>query len=93
LVRGFLGVRPATVKAHLSEIVDQVETEYDRVVLTRNGRAAAIIMSPDDLGTLEETLGLLSNPEALEQIQEARRDLDAGAYLTADELRKRFPAE
>jgi prevent-host-death family protein len=46
----------ANVKAHLSEIVDQVESAHDRVVLTRNGRAAAVILSPDDLEALEETL-------------------------------------
>ena len=33
----------AEIKAHLSEIVDRVEHEHDRVVLTRNGRAAAVI--------------------------------------------------
>jgi antitoxin YefM len=82
----------ATVKAHLSEIVGQVEAEHDRVILTRNGRAAAIIMSPDDLEALEETLDLLSKPKALEEIQTARRELEAGAYLTPAELRARFPA-
>ena len=41
----------AEIKAHLSEIVDRVEREHDRVVLTRNGRPAAVIMSPADLGT------------------------------------------
>ncbi len=82
----------ASVKAHLSEIVDGVESEHDRVILTRNGRAAAIIMSPDDLEALEETLDLLSSPGALEEIQTARDKLDGGSYLTAAELRARFLA-
>ena len=80
----------ANVKAHLSEIVDKVETEHDRVILTRNGRPAAIIMSPDDLEALEETLELLSRPGATEEIQKARKELDAGEFLTADDLRARF---
>jgi antitoxin YefM len=80
----------ASVKAHLSEIVDGVEAEHDRVILTRNGKAAAVIMSPDDLEALEETLDLLSNPAALEEIQAARKELDGGSYLTAAELRARF---
>ncbi len=82
----------ARVKAHLSEIIDQVEAEHDRVILTRNGRAAAIIMSPDDLETLEETLDLLSSPNALQEIQTARQELETGAYLTSAELRARFLA-
>ena len=80
----------ANVKAHLSEIVDQVESAHDRVILTRNGRPAAVILSPDDLEALEETLDLLARPEALEAIRKAREELDAGRFLTAAELRERF---
>jgi len=80
----------ANVKAHLSEIVDQVESRHDRVVLTRNGRPAAVILSPDDLEALEETLDLLSRPGAMEEIQRAREELEAGEFLTAADLRARF---
>ena len=80
----------ANVKAHLSEIVDRVESAHDRVILTRNGRPAAVILSPDDLEALEETLDLLSHPEALEEIRKAREELDAGKFLTGAELRARF---
>jgi prevent-host-death family protein len=80
----------ARVKAHLSEIVDGVVNEHDRVILTRNGEAAAVIMSPEDLEALEETLDLLSSPGALEDIQAARRELDAGEYLSAAQLRARY---
>jgi antitoxin YefM len=79
----------ANVKAHLSRLVDQVESQHDRVILTRNGRPAAIIMSPDDLEALEETLDLVSRPGALEEIQKARDELDAGEFVTAAELRAR----
>jgi prevent-host-death family protein len=37
------------VKARLSELVDRVQAEDDRIVVTRNGRPAAVLMSPDDL--------------------------------------------
>ena len=80
----------ANVKAHLSELVDQVEAEHDRVILTRNGRPAAVIISPDDLEALEETLDLLSRPGAVEEIRKAREELAAGEFLTAVDLRARF---
>ena len=80
----------ATIKAHLSEIVDGVESQHDRVILTRNGRAAAVILHPDDLESLEETLDLLSDPRALEEIRQAGKDIEAGNYLTAAEIRARF---
>ena len=80
----------AEIKAHLSEIVDRVEHEHDRVVLTRNGRAAAVIMSPEDLEALEDTLELLSDPTALEEIARARQDVARGKIATAEELRAKY---
>ena len=70
------------VRDHFSEVVDRVEHHHDRVTVTRNGRPAAVILSPDDLAQLEETLEILSDPEALADIREA----DA-AYRADDVVR------
>lgn len=59
------------VRDHFSDVVDRVQREHDRVTVTRNGKAAAVILSPDDLEQLEETLAVLSDPEALADIREA----------------------
>ena len=82
----------AEIKAHLSEIVDRVEREHERVVLTRNGRPAAIIMSPADLEALEDTLDLLSDPEAMREIAEAREDVREGRSFSAEQLRAKYLA-
>lgn len=65
-------------KAHLSELVDRVEDQHDRVVVTRNGKPAAVLISPEDLESLEETLAILSDPVAMERIRESERVLAAG---------------
>jgi len=80
----------ANVKARLSEMIDRVESAHDRVIVTRNGRPAAVILSPEDLEALEETLDLLSRPGALDEIETARKELDTGKFLTAADLRARF---
>lgn len=80
----------AEIKARLSEIVDRVEREHQRIVLTRNGRPAAVIMSPADLEALEDTLDLLSNPQAMKEIKIARDDVAKGRVLSADELRAKY---
>ena len=80
----------AEIKKHLSQIVDRVEHHHERVVLTRRGRPAAVLVSPDDLESLEETLDILSQPGALDEIREAQRSIDAGDYLTGDEIRARY---
>lgn len=80
----------AHIKAHLSEIVDRVEHEHDRVVLTRNGRPAAVLVSPEDLDALEETLDLLSDPRALAEIEQARREIADGQVVGAEALRAKY---
>jgi prevent-host-death family protein len=80
----------AEIKAHLSEIVDRVEREHERVVLTRHGRPAAVIMSPDDLAALEDTLDLLSDPAALAEIRVARDEVASGRFVTVEELRAKY---
>ena len=70
------------VRDHFSDVVDRVECEHERITVTRNGKAAAVILSPDDLAELEETLSVLSDPEALADIREADR-----AYREGDVVR------
>jgi len=60
-----------SVRDHLSEVIDRVERQHERVVVTRNGRAAAVLISPEDLAQLEETIDVLSDPAALADIREA----------------------
>jgi antitoxin YefM len=68
----------SSVKAHLSELVDRVEDQHDRVVVTRNGKPAAVLVSPEDLESLEETLAILSDPVAMEQVHESEQAIAAG---------------
>jgi antitoxin YefM len=66
------------VKAHLSEVADRVEREHDRILVTRNGRPSFVLLSPDDLASLEETLDILQDDELLESLRISRRQAAAG---------------
>jgi antitoxin YefM len=80
----------AEIKARLSEIVDRIEREHERIVLTRNGRPAAVIMSPADLAALEDTLELLSDPRAVDEIRAARDEIAKGKSVSAEQLRAKY---
>ncbi len=76
------------VKNRLSEVVDQVEREHDRVVITRHGKAAAVVISTDDLESLEETLKVVSRPKLVDQVRDSLAELAAGEaeVLSKDEI-------
>jgi len=60
-----------TVKDRFSEYVDRVEHEHERVIVTRNGRPAIVLISTEDLQRLEETIDVLSDADAVAGIRDA----------------------
>ena len=73
------------VRDHLSEYVDRAEREHERVVVTRNGRPAAVLIGYDDLAALEETLAILSDPETMIGIREGREEIARGEVVSGVE--------
>ncbi len=78
------------VRDHLSEVVDRVEHQHERVTITRNGREAAVLISPHDLAGLEETLSVLSDPAALAEIREADAAYERGDVVRGVEAVRRL---
>jgi prevent-host-death family protein len=74
------------VKAKLSEVVEEIATTHERVTVTRNGRPVAVLVSTDDLETIEETIAILSDPQAMRQIEAGRAAIAAGDVATKDEI-------
>ena len=83
----------ANVKSRFSEMVDRVEHTHDRIIVTRNGRPAAVLISPEELESLEDTLEILSDPDAMRQLAESRQAYAAGEFVTGEELRSRYLAK
>jgi prevent-host-death family protein len=86
----------ADVKNHLSEVVDRVQREHGRVIITRHGHAAAVVMSVDDLESLEETLDIMDSAALLGDIRESLAELgesDAPVLSKEDALRLISAAE
>lgn len=79
----------ANVKAHLSAIVGSVHDTHERVVITRNGEPAAVLVSLDDLASLEETLDILSDKNLMAQLAQARAEIDASETVELPALRRR----
>jgi len=51
-----------------------------------------VLVSPDDLEALEETLEILSNAKAMREIRKAESEIERGKYATAEELRAKYLA-
>ncbi|CAN5195290.1 hypothetical protein BH20ACT24_BH20ACT24_17670 [soil metagenome] len=68
-------------KAHLSDLVDRTSREHERFVVTRNGRPVAVLLSPEDLESLEETFDIVQDRALLDSIRRSRREAAEGTRL------------
>ena len=82
----------ATVKARFSEYVESVAATHERIVVTRRGCPAVVLIAVEDLESLEETVEVLSDPDALREIAEGEADLDRGEGVGAEEIKAIFAA-
>ena len=75
-------------KARLSELVAAVASTHDHIDITRNGEPAAVLVSYQELAALRETIAILSDSQAVEDIRQANADIAAGATIDAADLRE-----
>jgi len=76
----------SAVKARLSEIADEVDRTHQRVQITKNGRSYVVLISAEDLASLEATVELLSDPAAMRRVRQAQSDIDKGDFTTGEEM-------
>ena len=83
----------AEAKAHLSELVGRVDRQHDRFTVTVHGRPSAVLLSPDDLESLEETIAILSDDAVVQQLAASDAELARGEGESerdlADAMRRR----
>jgi antitoxin YefM len=77
-------------KDTLSALVDEADTTHEIIQITRHGRVAAVIMSADDLESLNETLHALRTPGVAEELEQADADYAAGNTVSAEQIRQRY---
>jgi antitoxin YefM len=66
------------VKARLPELVTGVEEREEEVVVTRNGKPAAMLVNYAEYERLKETLDVLSDAELMQQIRQSRAYFASG---------------
>jgi prevent-host-death family protein len=66
------------VKARLSGLVDEVERRDEEIVITRNGRPAAVLVSPDEYDSWKETLAVRSDKALMREIKAGLAAIKSG---------------
>jgi prevent-host-death family protein len=75
-------------RARLTELLDDVEARHEHVVITRKGRPAAVIVSPEEWDAIGETLDVLQDEQTLADLHESAKDVKAGRLFSLDDVRR-----
>ena len=78
------------VKAKLSVLIAGIVKRADEIIITRNGKPVAVLMSPDEYDSWRETQEIKRDPDLMRQIRESEAAYKRGDYktYTHEELKK-----
>ncbi|MDP3973252.1 MAG: type II toxin-antitoxin system prevent-host-death family antitoxin [Candidatus Daviesbacteria bacterium] len=74
-------------RAKLPDLVDKVDKNMDRVVITVNGQPKATLISAEELESLEETAEILSIPNIKKDLAKSRKQIKKGEFVLLSNLK------
>lgn len=73
-----------------AQILEDLQTSNEPVVITQRGRASAVLISAKRYAEIEEDLQMLDEIELLQLVEEAQKDIEAKNTLSHDEVKRRL---
>jgi prevent-host-death family protein len=75
-------------KMKLSGLIDTVNATDEEIMITKNGRPAAVLVSPEEFESLKETVAVRSDSALMKEIKKGLRALKMrrAKLYTLDEL-------
>jgi prevent-host-death family protein len=77
------------LRANLPSLINRVSEKLDRLVITVSGKPKAVVISPEELESLEETAEILATPGALKAIKKSQKQIREGKSITLEEFEKK----
>lgn len=74
-------------RATLPELVSNINEKFDRAVITVNGQPKVIMLSIEELESLEETAEVLAIPHIKKDIKKSREQIKKGDFVALSDLK------
>lgn len=76
----------AEARQNFSALVDEAVATHQRVLVTRNGVPVIWMIADEDFESIMETLDVLADAVAMQDVAQSRADSAAGRYVTESEM-------
>lgn len=78
----------SAARAKLPDLVTKINKNLDRAIITINGQPKAVIISIDELESLEETAEVLNTfPGIKKDIEKSRKQIKKGQFTPLSDLK------
>ena len=77
----------SNARATLPDLINKISKNMDRVTITVNGKPKAVVLSSEELESLEETAEILAIPGALESIRKGKEQIKKGQFVKLADLK------
>lgn len=74
-------------RAKLPNLIDRVDKNLERVTITVKGQPKAVIVSSEELESLEETAEILSTPNIKRELEKSRKQFKKGEFILLSDLK------
>lgn len=75
------------LRANLPSLINEVNEKLKRLIITVSGKPKAVVMSLEELESLEETAEILATPGALDKIKRGTAEAKKGKGILLSKLR------
>lgn len=75
-------------KATLYNLLDEVSRKRKRISITEKGKTKAVLMSAEELESLEETMEILADPKLMKEIRQGEKEIAEGKGIPLEDLEK-----
>jgi len=90
MVRETASISIVEARKELTRLPERLESTPGTVAVTRRGKPVLAIMTWDDYESIMETLEVLSDSDAMEQLRRAMEDVKAGRTIPWEKAKKRL---
>jgi prevent-host-death family protein len=81
-------ISASKARSNFYTLLEEVAKKLKRFTITRRGEAKAVILSPEEVASWEETMEILSNEKLVKEIAQAERELAQGKIISEKKLLK-----
>lgn len=77
-------------RSNFYDLLDEVSATSKRFIITKRGRAKAVVLSPEEVESWEETLEIMSNKKLMKNIEKSLKDIKKGRVVPWEEVKAKI---